>query len=131
VFRPKKVIGVLGSQGGGRDVWKREAMGEIAAKHCNSIVLTSEDPYDEDPARIIDGIEKGIWSKQRQHVPSLLKIEDRRQAIRRAIALAQPGDAVVLTGKGGEVWMCVADGRKIPWDERRIVEEELDALQRG
>jgi len=53
------------------------------------------------------------------------KILDRREAIREALGLAQPNDAVIITGKGCEPWICVARGKKIPWDDRKVVREEL------
>jgi UDP-N-acetylmuramoyl-L-alanyl-D-glutamate--2,6-diaminopimelate ligase len=53
------------------------------------------------------------------------KITDRKEAIKKAVSLARKRDAVVLTGKGGEVWMCVENGKKIPWDEKGIVEKYL------
>ncbi len=127
LFKPRRVIGILGSQGGGRDVWKRAAMGKIAAGYCDELILTNEDPYDEDPMKIIDDVEKGVLSasKTQNLIPKTYKISDRREAIAKAISLAGKGDMVVLTGKGGEVWMCVAGGRKIPWSDKKIVEEAL------
>lgn len=114
-----KVICLLGSQGGGRDKWKRPEMGKIAAKYCNKVILTNEDPYDESPLKIINDVASGIKNK------SVKKIIDRRKAIKTALLLARKGDVVTLTGKGGEVWMAVEKGKKIPWDEKKIVEEEL------
>jgi UDP-N-acetylmuramoyl-L-alanyl-D-glutamate--2,6-diaminopimelate ligase len=124
LFRPRRVIGVLGSQGGGRDVWKRAAMGKIAGGYCEELILTNEDPYDEEPLTIIADIEKGVWEAGKPGL-KLYKILDRREAIFKAVSLAGEGDVVVITGKGGEVWMCVAGGRKIPWSDRKIVEEAL------
>lgn len=125
IWEPKRKIAILGAQGGGRDVWKREAMGRVAARYLDLVILTNEDPYDDDPKAIMDDIEKGVLKAMRGMTPEVLKIVDRRQAIETALARARPGDIVLLTGKGGEVWMCVADGKKIPWDERAIVEEAL------
>jgi len=130
LFRPKKIIGLLGAQGGGRDMWKRPAMGKVAADYCNEIVLTNEDPYDEDPMSIMNDVERGILGEKKKRV-SVYKIIDRKDAIRKAISLARPGDAVLLTGKGGEVWMCVEGERKIPWDEKRVVEEILQEANQG
>lgn len=124
LFNPHRIIGVLGSQGGGRDVWKRAAMGKIAADCCDTLILTNEDPYNEDPLNIINDIEKGVLEAAKSSL-KLYKIIDRREAILKAVSLAGKGDAVVITGKGGEVWMCVAGGRKIPWSDRKIVEEVL------
>ncbi len=115
-----KLICVLGSAGGGRDTWKRPKMGEIAAKYCNEIILTNEDPYDENPEKII----KEVGSK----IQNYKSILDRREAIREALKNAEPGDTLIITGKGCEPWMCVAGGKKIPWDDREIVREEFDKI---
>jgi len=119
IFNPRKIIAVLGAQGGGRDKAKRAVMGKIAAQYADYIILTNEDPYDENPQQIIDDVAAGVTNKE------IFKIIDRRQAIKKALTLVQVGDIVILTGKGGEVWMCVENGKKIPWDERKVVLEEL------
>ena len=116
-------ICVLGSCGGGRDKWKRPKLGEIAENFCNQIILTNEDPYEENPEQIISQIESGIKNKTK-----VLKILDRREAIKKSLSLAKPGNVVIITGKGSEPWMCVAGGRKVPWDDRKIVKEEFERL---
>lgn len=121
-----EMICLLGAQGGGRDKWKRQAMGAIATEYCNKIILTNEDPYNESPIEIINQINEGIvLDKKKSKKLVVYKIIDREEAIKKAISLAGRSDAVVLTGKGGEVWMCVENGKKIKWNERRIVEESL------
>jgi UDP-N-acetylmuramoyl-L-alanyl-D-glutamate--2,6-diaminopimelate ligase len=120
----KNLICVLGSTGGGRDKWKRPEMGKIAANYCKNIILTNEDPYDENPNQILSEIESGISNFQF----SIFKILDRREAIGKALSLAQKGDTVIITGKGCEPWMCVAGNKKIPWDDREIVKEEYKKL---
>ncbi|MBI5401328.1 UDP-N-acetylmuramyl-tripeptide synthetase [Candidatus Wolfebacteria bacterium] len=123
-----KLICILGSAGGGRDKWKRPAMGKIAAKYCDEIILTNEDPYDENPTLILTEIESGfsqMANRKWQTGKNYWKIINRKEAIKKAISLAQKGDVVVLTGKGGEMWMCVENNKKIPWDEKKIVEEIL------
>lgn len=125
LFKPRSVIGLLGAQGGGRDRWKRPVMGRIAAKYCDQIVLTNEDPYDEDPMQIIEDVKEGIYANSKEFKP-VYKILDRREAIYKALSLAKKGDAVVLTGKGGELWMCLEGGRKIVWNEREIVEQTIN-----
>jgi UDP-N-acetylmuramoyl-L-alanyl-D-glutamate--2,6-diaminopimelate ligase len=117
-FTNRKIC-VLGSAGGGRDKWKRKLMGEIAGNNCEKIILTNEDPYDEDPQKIIDEVSEGTQGKEE-------KIIDRKEAIKKAISLAQEGDVVVVTGKGSEPWMCLEKGKKIPWDDREIVKEFLN-----
>lgn len=121
-----EMICLFGSQGGGRDKWKRQAMGRVGAEYCNKIILTNEDPYNELPIEIINQINEGIVSNKKKSKKLVVyKIINREEAIKKAISLAGRGDAVVLTGKGGEVWMCVENNKKLPWDERGIVEEIL------
>lgn len=114
-----KMICVLGAAGGGRDVWKRPVMGAIAAKHCGQIILTNEDPFDEDPEEIMNQIEAGVGLVDRK--PAVQKIINRKQAIQRAIQMAKKGDTVIITGKGSEPYMRLAKGKKIPWNEKEIV----------
>ncbi|MFA5098956.1 MAG: UDP-N-acetylmuramoyl-L-alanyl-D-glutamate--2,6-diaminopimelate ligase [Candidatus Paceibacterota bacterium] len=119
-----EMVCLFGSQGGGRDKWKRQAMGRVAAEYCDKIILTNEDPYDESPIEIINQVSEGIVIDGKNS-KVVYKIIDREEAIKKAISLAGKDDAVVLTGKGGEVWMCVENGKKIPWDERKTVEDLL------
>jgi len=118
-----KLICVLGSCGGGRDKWKRPVLGKIAARYCDEIIITNEDPYDEDPMGIIEQVAEGAKGKAR-------KILNRREAIRKALILTGPQDVVIITGKGSEPWMCVAKGKKIPWDDRQIVREKFQEIQK-
>jgi UDP-N-acetylmuramoyl-L-alanyl-D-glutamate--2,6-diaminopimelate ligase len=116
-----KLICVLGSCGGGRDKWKRPVLGELAAKYCDEVIVTNEDPYDEDPWQIIEQVASGTKGKAR-------KILDRREAIKEALKLAKEGDIVVITGKGCEASI-VIKGKKIPWDDRKVVSEEFKNLR--
>jgi UDP-N-acetylmuramoyl-L-alanyl-D-glutamate--2,6-diaminopimelate ligase len=115
-----KMICVLGACGGGRDKWKRPVLGELAAKYCDEVIVTNEDPYDEDPWQIIEQVASGTKGKAR-------KILDRREAIRTALKLAKEGDIVVITGKGCEPSI-VIKGKKIPWDDRKVVREEFQKI---
>jgi UDP-N-acetylmuramoyl-L-alanyl-D-glutamate--2,6-diaminopimelate ligase len=123
--KPKdgKLICVLGSCGGGRDKWKRSVLGGLADNYGDLVIVTNEDPYDEKPEDIIDQVSVGVKNKEK-----LIKILDRREAIRKALSSANEGDVVVITGKGCEPWICWEDGRKEAWDDRRIVKEELKKL---
>ena len=119
-----KLICVLGSCGGGRDKWKRPVLGKIASKYCDEIIITNEDPYDENPSQILSEIKSGI-SNSKFQISNFYEILDRKEAIKKAIELAKAGDVVVITGKGSELWMCVENGKKIPWDDRKITKEAL------
>ncbi len=130
----RKLICLLGACGGGRDKWKRPILGAIAARYCREIIITNEDPYDEDPMEIINEVAKGVMEEagkpgDGRPRPSLQKILDRREAIRKALKIAAPGETVVITGKGSEPSICLAGGRKIPWDDRKIVREEFRRLK--
>ncbi|MFN7088267.1 MAG: Mur ligase family protein [Candidatus Paceibacteria bacterium] len=122
LFLGTNIISVFGATGGGRDKWKRPVMGKIAAEYSKKIILTNEDPYDEDPYQILQDIKSGIPVKKLQITELIL---DRRKAIETAIRAAQPGDTVVITGKGGEQWMALACGKKIPWSDSKIARETL------
>ena len=118
----KKLIAVTGACGGGRDKWKRPLVGDVAAKFCRKVFVTNEDPYDEDPMKIIDEV---VGSHK-----EFIKILDRREAIREALLAAKrgEGEAVVITGKGAEPWIMGSQGTKIAWDDREIVREELKKI---
>jgi len=129
-LKTARMICVLGACGGGRDKWKRPKMGEIAAKYCDKIILTDEDPYDENPMEIIKQVAEGAFkeiSVNPRRYPrksaSIYKILDRKEAIKKALEMAKEGDTVIITGKGCEPWMCLANGKKIPWDDKKIVRE--------
>jgi len=120
----KNLLCVLGATGGGRDRWKRPKMGEIADAYCSRIILTDEDPYDEDPKIIVDDVRGGVKEK---NVEVLM---DRREAIARALRLAKsPNDAVIITGKGTDPYIMTANGKKIPWDDAGVAREELEKIK--
>ncbi|MEK9151729.1 MAG: UDP-N-acetylmuramoyl-L-alanyl-D-glutamate--2,6-diaminopimelate ligase [Patescibacteria group bacterium] len=126
-----KIIHVFGACGE-RDRGKRPLLGETASGYADIVILTNEDPYHEDPERIIDDIEHGITKKKKDPardtaqsaVGGYFRIFDRRAAIQKALALADIGDIVLITGKGAEETMAVGDER-LPWNDRRVIEEEL------
>src|SRR3989338_3845863 len=127
-FPAHEKICVLGNTGGGRDTWKRPVMGEIADRYCMEIILTNEDPYDEDPEKILKEIQSGI----KNHIPHV--ILDRRSAIRRAIEMAREftlrraqgqNVAVLITGKGTDPYIMGPNGTKTSWDDRAVAREEL------
>ncbi len=115
-----KLICVLGACGGGRDKWKRPEFGKIAEKYCDKIILTDEDPYDEDPQAIVADIETGIVDKSKYEIEM-----DRRQAIKKAISDAKMGDVVMITGKGTDPYIMRSHGQKEAWSDSRVAREEL------
>ncbi len=121
-FASQKKICVLGSAGGGRDTWKRKEMGSVADGYCAEIILTDEDPYDEDPREIVRQVAEGISGA----APRI--IMDRREAIRTALELAKKGDAVLITGKGTDPFIMEADGKKTPWSDADVTREELKKI---
>lgn len=122
-FPTSRKIAVLGSTGGGRDTWKRPVLGKIADEYCDEIIITNEDPYDEDPMKIINEVAKGV----EKHTPTI--ILDRREAIAKAISLARTGDTVLISGKGTDPYIMGPNGTKIPWDDATIAREELEKMQ--
>jgi UDP-N-acetylmuramoyl-L-alanyl-D-glutamate--2,6-diaminopimelate ligase len=122
------LIVVFGSAGE-RDREKRPMLGRVAAERCRVVVITDEDPRAEDRAAILGEIAAGARSAPgRPEV--ILEIADRRTAIGEALALARPGDIVLLAGKGHETTILYAD-RAEPWNERAEAESALAALGWG
>ncbi len=119
-FFDRKKICVLGNTGGGRDKWKRAEMAKIADRYCDSIILTNEDPYDDDPMEIVSEMKSHIVNKPCQI------IMDRRQAIIQAIKSAKRGFAVLLSGKGTDPYIMGKNGSKMPWNEAEILREEIE-----
>ena len=114
-----RLIGVLGSCGGGRDRDRRPVIGRLASKYLDIGIVTNEDPYDDDPEEIVDQIMAGGDKEKLQ------KVMDRGDAIKKALELAQAGDMVVITGKGCEQAIAVENRKKIPWDDRKVAREIL------
>ena len=123
-FPNRRKIAVLGNTGGGRDTWKRPGMAQVAEKYCDHIILTNEDPYDEDPQKIVDEMRAAI-----SHKPCEI-ILDRREAIARALSLAHPGNVVIISGKGTDPYIMGPHGTKTPWSDAQVAKEELEKLVR-
>ena len=130
-LKHNKIIQVLGSAGGGRDVARRPKLGALAGQNADIVIVTNEDPYDDDPKIIIDQVAAGAEDAGKVIGRDLFKIEDRREAIKKALSSAQAGDIVLITGKGCEQAICGSMGVKIPWDDRKVVREELKRMARG
>ena len=117
-----RMIALFGC-GGDRDKAKRPLMGEIAGRMADYCVLTSDNPRNEDPMVILDAIETGIRITGCEYVV----IENRREAIRYALKFAEPGDVVVLAGKGHETYQDIR-GVRHPFDEKVVVRELLEEM---
>ncbi|MBU0597228.1 UDP-N-acetylmuramyl-tripeptide synthetase [Patescibacteria group bacterium] len=125
LIKPKKIIHVCGSAGGGRDQSRRAPIGNIVGNKANIVIVTDEDPYDEDPMEIIKMVSQGAIEMGKVLGKDLFEILDRKEAIKKAVDLAQEGDLVLVTGKGSEQKICVAGGKMLDWDDRGIVREAL------
>ena len=120
-YKDSRRICVLGSTGGGRDMWKRPVMGKIADDLCDEVILANEDPYDEDPQSIATMLASGM-----KRTPTI--VMDRREAIAHALSLAKKGDAVLITGKGTDPSICGPRGTSVPWSDKQVATEELQKL---
>ncbi len=131
---PSRVVTLFGC-GGNRDRTKRPEMGQVAARRSDLVVVTSDNPRNEDPRAILDDIVPGLaaegWTEaapgetpeSRQYVV----IEDRKAAIGRALELAKPGDTVAIAGKGHEDVQIIGN-RRLPFDDRQAVRDALAEL---
>lgn len=124
-FATQKIITVFGC-GGDRDRTKRPLMGKLAAQYSDYVIITSDNPRTEDPKAILDDIESGV-KESGEPVDSYEMIIDRRQAIARAMELAQSGDVVLIAGKGHETYQIMKD-QTIHFDDR---EEAKKAIRNG
>lgn len=122
-FEKEKKVCVLGNTGGGRDTWKRPEMGRIAEQYCDRIILTNEDPYDEDPDKIVSEMARGIEDETK-----LTVIMDRRKAIHTALKEAPDGSVVLITGKGTDPYIMGPHNTKMPWSDAKVVQQELSTL---
>ncbi|HIP98525.1 MAG TPA: UDP-N-acetylmuramoyl-L-alanyl-D-glutamate--2,6-diaminopimelate ligase [Aquifex aeolicus] len=123
-LKPRRVITVFGA-GGNRDKVKRPLMGAIAERFSDLVILTSDNPRYEEPLEIIGDILRGIRDRFKVEVKP-----DRREAIEQALKMAKEGDVVVIAGKGHEDYQEIK-GVKYPFDDRKVVLEILDNLQKG
>ncbi len=121
-FGNEQRICVLGNCGGGRDRWKRPEMAQVAERYCREVILTNEDPYDEDPRAIVRDMEEGMSTKKP------VVIMDRREAIRYALSRARPRDVVLISGKGTDPYIMGPYGSKQEWSDARVAREELERL---
>ncbi len=118
-LRPQSSLSVVFGCGGDRDEEKRPLMGAIAGRLADRVVVTSDNPRSEPPEAIIDAVVGGLEAGREYH-----RDADRREAIAWALKSAQPGEVVVIAGKGHETTQTLADGA-VPFDDRQVVRELL------
>jgi UDP-N-acetylmuramoyl-L-alanyl-D-glutamate--2,6-diaminopimelate ligase len=121
----KRLITVFGC-GGDRDRSKRPLMGMVAARLSDVVVITSDNPRSEDPAHIIEEIERGIpaGSQASSRAPQVESVVDRAAAIDRAVSMAAAGDVVLVAGKGHEKYQQIGD-RVLPFDDGEVARAAL------
>jgi len=125
-FKPKRLIAVLGAAGGGRDKAKRPVLGRLAGRYADAVIVTNEDPYDDDPWEIITNIATGLTDALKKvEGRDFWRILDREEAIRKALSLARRGDTVLITGKGAEQSMAIKGGQHVPWNDVQEVRKLL------
>jgi UDP-N-acetylmuramoyl-L-alanyl-D-glutamate--2,6-diaminopimelate ligase len=115
-----KLIVVFGATGD-RDKKKRPKMGEVIHKYADTIIVTNDDLYTEDPKQIAAMLREGI---PREEGDGLWQVLDRKEATRLALEMAREGDTVIVAGKGAEEFQVLATG-KVPYDDRKVVREIL------
>ena len=124
----RRVITLFGC-GGDRDRTKRPLMGAVAARLSDVVVITSDNPRSEDPVRIIEEIKRGVQTPSDPDATRFFTIVDRKEAIQLAIKTAEPGDLVLLAGKGHEKTQVIGN-RELPFDEVAIAREALERCRR-
>ena len=122
---PRRIIHVLGSAGGGRDRARRHALGLLAGSHADTVIVTDEDSYDDDPHVIMQEVARGAQDGGKRLGQDVIIVADRGEAIARAVATARTGDVVLITGKGCEQAIAGPNGLLTPWDDRTAVRDAL------
>lgn len=122
-YQPKRLVCLFGC-GGNRSKLRRYEMGEVSGKLADLTIITSDNPRFEEPQAIIDDIKIGMAKTDGKYV----EIIDRKEAIKYAIEHGQPGDVIVLAGKGHEDYQEIK-GKKYPMDERVLIQEVLEELR--
>lgn len=107
--------------GGDRDKTKRPKMAHIAATHADQVILTSDNPRTEDPNVILDQMWEGVPDEKKQ---SVLRITDRKEAIRTGVTMAKPGDILLVAGKGHEKYQEI-NGQRFPFDDKQVLADAL------
>ncbi|RYE26461.1 MAG: UDP-N-acetylmuramoyl-L-alanyl-D-glutamate--2,6-diaminopimelate ligase [Sphingobacteriales bacterium] len=121
----QQLITIIGC-GGDRDKTKRPIMGQVACEHSDKAILTADNPRSEDPEAILNDMESGLTMTQKRRS---LRISDRKEAIKTACMLLQPGDILLVAGKGHETYQEIK-GVKYPFDDRKILVDTFKTLDK-
>lgn len=119
--KKSRLIAILGC-GGDRDKTKRPKMANVGTYLSDVLILTSDNPRTESPEAILDDMEEGVTAEMEEKV---LRIADRRQAIKTAVKMAKHGDIIIVAGKGHEKYQDI-NGKKLPFDDKEILKSYLD-----
>ena len=122
--RNEKLITVVGC-GGDRDTAKRPVMAEIAARLSDQVIFTADNPRTEDPEAILNEMEAGVPPT---HYKKTMRISDRKEAIKAAARFANPGDIILVAGKGHETYQEI-DGIRHPFDDKAILQETIEKIK--
>jgi UDP-N-acetylmuramoyl-L-alanyl-D-glutamate--2,6-diaminopimelate ligase len=121
----QKIITVVGC-GGNRDNAKRPVMADVACQYSDKVILTSDNPRNEDPAEILKQMEAGVKIVSRK---KCITISDRREAIKTAVSLSEKEDIILVAGKGHEKYQEIK-GIKYDFDDKKVVEEMFELLEK-
>jgi UDP-N-acetylmuramoyl-L-alanyl-D-glutamate--2,6-diaminopimelate ligase len=121
-YENRHIVAVLGACGGGRDKAKQPLLGKVADAYCDDIIVTDEDPYDDDIDEIIDNVASGV----KHH--SVTKIRDRREAISTALSIAKGNSIVIISGKGTDPYIMRANGTREKWSDAEVAREEISKI---
>lgn len=120
-----RIISIIGAEGGGRDPAKREHLGRAAGTKSDYVIVTTTDPYDDDPIMLAEAVAGFAELAGKKRDETVFVIINRKDALRKAFALARTGDIVLVTGMGAQETMIV-QGKALPWNERVIVRELIN-----
>ena len=121
----EQVITVVGC-GGNRDKTKRPVMAEVACEYSDRVILTSDNPRNEDPLAILQDMQAGVNAAAKKKV---IAIADRKEAIKTAVSLAQQQDIILIAGKGHEKYQEIA-GQKFDFDDKQVLNEMFELLEK-
>jgi UDP-N-acetylmuramoyl-L-alanyl-D-glutamate--2,6-diaminopimelate ligase len=115
LYTTSRIIHIFGCRGG-KDKSKRPKMGKVSGELADVVILTSDNPKNEDPAKIASEVKAGLDASGNSNYTVIL---DRGEAIAHAVSIAEPGDTIVITGKGNETYQLIGN-QKYPFDEREL-----------